>query len=76
MGNIWGVGGKYILTSHQAGASPVVAEWFGGVKDQKDGALIDTALRKYVAGKLKEESEVKKEQRKWREEQPGGAGKK
>ena len=53
------------------------AEHFVGARESMDGNLVDPGLVKHVATKLKEESEVKKEQRKWREEQThrhGGGG--
>ncbi len=58
------------------------AEHFPGVTESADGSLVDPELRKHASSKLKEETDVKKEQQKYMEElrerqkAPGkGAGK-
>ncbi len=44
------------------------AEFFMGVRDTADGSLVNPALRKHTAARMKEEAEIHNERRKAAEE--------
>ena len=56
------------------------SDYYLGRRDARDGSVVDPSLRKFVASRLKDEAEIKKEQRKYKEEReakpsrPGGGG--